>query len=167
MEEKQYPKILKLKQGPSIHASFFIQKASLEKIELKTSSQSGLSWSFVGKSFPALENALSKWMQMYVMGKFLLVPFTFPLDNFPNYTHKVLYFLQTIPFGEHLSYQEVAVQTENPKAARAVGNACSINPFPLMIPCHRILAKDGFLGGFSGGLEVKKRLLDFEQISYR
>jgi O-6-methylguanine DNA methyltransferase len=58
----------------------------------------------------------------------------------------------------------VARKLGQPRAARAVGAACGANPLPLVVPCHRVVAGDGSLGGFSGGLPVKKRLLRLEGI---
>ena len=65
--------------------------------------------------------------------------------------------------GVTKSYAEVAAAIGSPKAVRAVGRACGANPIPLLIPCHRVLASGGKLGGFSGGLEWKKRLLMVER----
>ena len=70
--------------------------------------------------------------------------------------------LKTIPFGETRSYGEIAQMIGRPKASRAVGTACGANPVALFIPCHRVLASGGGLGGFSGGLEVKRKLLQRE-----
>lgn len=68
-----------------------------------------------------------------------------------------------IPYGETLSYSTLAERVGFPRAVRAVASACGANPVPLAIPCHRVIAKDGTLGGFSlGGLEVKERLLQLE-----
>jgi O-6-methylguanine DNA methyltransferase len=64
-----------------------------------------------------------------------------------------------IPQGATKCYSEVAAAIGSPQAMRAVGRACGANPIPLLIPCHRVLASGGKLGGFSGGLEWKKRLL--------
>jgi len=64
-----------------------------------------------------------------------------------------------IPGGETRSYGEIAKNIRKPKAVRAVGGACGANPIPLLIPCHRVLAANGKIGGFSGGLEWKKKLL--------
>jgi len=74
--------------------------------------------------------------------------------------------LQTIPFGETRTYGQLAEQVQNPKAVRAVGGANGKNPISLIIPCHRVVASDG-MGGFSGGVEKKKWLLDHEQQSYK
>jgi O-6-methylguanine DNA methyltransferase len=70
--------------------------------------------------------------------------------------------LQKIPFGETSTYQKLAIKTKNPKASRAVGNACGRNPFPLVIPCHRVLKSDGTLGGFAFGTPMKQNMLAFE-----
>ncbi len=71
--------------------------------------------------------------------------------------------LRKIPFGETASYGAIAERIGNPKACRAVGLANSKNPIPIIIPCHRIIGKDGSLTGFGGGLTVKQQLLDLER----
>ena len=70
--------------------------------------------------------------------------------------------LRGIPPGAVLTYGELARQLGRPRAARAVGQACGANPLPVFIPCHRVLAADGTLGGFSAGLAWKQRLLAVE-----
>lgn len=76
-------------------------------------------------------------------------------------------FLETIriPRGKVVSYGELAERIGNPRAARAVGRALSCNPFPVLIPCHRVVAKDGKPGGFSQGREWKSALLAFEGVN--
>lgn len=73
--------------------------------------------------------------------------------------------MQHIPFGEAVSYGELAALTGRPRAFRAAANACKHNPLPLFIPCHRVLAANG-IGGFNVGLPIKKWLLAHEAISY-
>lgn len=73
--------------------------------------------------------------------------------------------LRKIPYGETSNYGAIAERIGNPKACRAVGMANSKNPIPIIIPCHRIIGKNGSLTGFGGGLDVKKQLLDLEQES--
>jgi methylated-DNA-[protein]-cysteine S-methyltransferase len=70
-----------------------------------------------------------------------------------------------IPFGETRTYGELAKEIGNPGAARAVGQALGANPLPIIIPCHRVVAADGGLGGFSGGIDTKKKLLAMEKKS--
>ena len=72
--------------------------------------------------------------------------------------------LQLIPAGQTRSYAAIARAIGRPRAARAVGAACGANPIPLLIPCHRVIASDGSLGGFSGGLDWKRRLLALELV---
>ncbi len=67
-----------------------------------------------------------------------------------------------IPVGKTLSYSAVAAQIKRPNAVRAVGTACGANPVPLIVPCHRIVGSHGNLGGFGGGLPLKRRLLEAE-----
>lgn len=73
--------------------------------------------------------------------------------------------LKKIPRGETKTYKEIAKTLGNPKAARAVANACARNPHPITIPCHRVIRSDGGLGGYSGegGVEKKRLLLENEK----
>jgi methylated-DNA-[protein]-cysteine S-methyltransferase len=78
------------------------------------------------------------------------------------FQRKVWRKLQEIPYGETISYGELARRVGNPKASRAVGSANGKNQIPIVIPCHRVIAGDGGLGGFGGGLPVKEKLLKLE-----
>jgi methylated-DNA-[protein]-cysteine S-methyltransferase len=71
--------------------------------------------------------------------------------------------LTRIPFGETRSYGEIADTLGRPGAARAVGRANASNVLPVVVPCHRVIAADGTLGGFNGGLHLKERLLEHER----
>ena len=75
----------------------------------------------------------------------------------------VLGHLSGIAYGTTASYSAVAVAAGNPKAVRAVGTACATNPLPVVVPCHRVVNKDGRLGGYGGGLWRKQFLLDLER----
>jgi methylated-DNA-[protein]-cysteine S-methyltransferase len=70
--------------------------------------------------------------------------------------------LAKIPYGETISYGELATRVGDPTKARAVGAANGRNPLPVIVPCHRVIGADGSLTGFGGGLERKRRLLDLE-----
>lgn len=70
-----------------------------------------------------------------------------------------------IPWGETRSYKWIANSIGRPTAARAVANACGANPVPIIIPCHRVIASDGGIGGFSCGIGIKKKLLAIEGIT--
>jgi AraC family transcriptional regulator of adaptative response/methylated-DNA-[protein]-cysteine methyltransferase len=72
--------------------------------------------------------------------------------------------LQRIPLGETRTYAALAAEVGNPKAVRAVGGACGANPIPVLIPCHRVLAAHGRIGGFSAGLPWKEWLLEREGV---
>jgi len=90
--------------------------------------------------------------------------FDLPLDiDGTPFRKKVWRALQTIPYGECWSYAELAQRIGQPKAMRAVGSANGNNPLCIVIPCHRVIAKDGGLGGYTGGLERKQWLLELEQ----
>ena len=71
--------------------------------------------------------------------------------------------LQRIPFGETCTYSEIAKKIERPKSVRAVGAAIGANPILIVVPCHRVIGKNGKLTGFRGGLEMKKKLLEIEE----
>ncbi|WP_077451678.1 methylated-DNA--[protein]-cysteine S-methyltransferase [Psychrobacter piechaudii] len=71
--------------------------------------------------------------------------------------------LQQIPYGQTISYAQLAQNISKPTAYRAVANANGKNPFSIIIPCHRVVASDGSLGGYTGGLDKKRLLLDIER----
>jgi O-6-methylguanine DNA methyltransferase len=70
--------------------------------------------------------------------------------------------VRRIPWGQTRTYWWVAVRIGDPRAARAIGQAMGANPLPLVVPCHRVIRTGGGLGGFGGGLEMKRRLLTLE-----
>ena len=76
---------------------------------------------------------------------------------------KVWTALSEIPYGRTISYGELAQTLDLPGGSRAVGSANGQNPIPIIIPCHRVIAADGSLGGYTGGLDIKRRLLDLEE----
>ena len=80
----------------------------------------------------------------------------------PSFYKKALYKVAEIPYGKTASYKSIATKLENPNASRAVGNANANNPLPIIIPCHRVIANDGNIGGYSGGLKTKRFLLELE-----
>ena len=87
------------------------------------------------------------------------------LNGHTAFRRKVWGEMQRIPLGRTVSYADLASRIGQPNAARAVGGACGANPIPLIIPCHRVLAARQKLGGFSGGLEWKRKLLTIENLS--
>lgn len=89
--------------------------------------------------------------------------FTISLDLYgTEFQQNVWEVLLQIPYGQTISYIEVAKKLKNPKAVRAVGGAIGKNPVLIFVPCHRVIAKNGGLGGFRAGLPMKKSLLKLE-----
>lgn len=85
------------------------------------------------------------------------------LNNFSEFSLKVLLICRKIPYGTVISYKELARRAGNKNAFRAVGNILGKNPIPIIIPCHRVIGSDGKLHGFTGGIDVKKTLLRLEK----
>lgn len=83
-------------------------------------------------------------------------------SDWPPFYKKARYAAMTIPYGCAASYKEVAIMAGNPNASRAVGSAMSTNPIAIIVPCHRVIAGNSKLGGFFGGQEWKKQLLNLE-----
>lgn len=105
---------------------------------------------------------LEKELHEYFAGK--LKTFTLPLNPHGTpFQKQVWETLQTIPYGETISYAQEAEIFGNPKAVRAVANANGRNPIAILIPCHRVIASGGGLGGYSGGIDKKEFLLELEQ----
>lgn len=92
------------------------------------------------------------------------VPVVLPEVGFST---RVWRHLMRIPYGTARTYGGVARGVRKPRAARAVGQACGRNPLPLLVPCHRVLAADCRLGGYTGGTHLKRTLLELEGIAYR
>jgi methylated-DNA-[protein]-cysteine S-methyltransferase len=93
--------------------------------------------------------------------------FDIPLDYAlvkPGFTRRVLEQTAQIPFGETVTYKGVAGLAGNERAFRAAGTALGSNPLPIVVPCHRVLHSGGGLGGYTGGLEIKRKLLTLEGV---
>lgn len=103
---------------------------------------------------------LKKGFEDYLSG--MHVRFNTPIDvKGTDFEKRVWKEVRNIPYGETRTYGEIARRIGNPKATRAVGQACGKNPIPIIIPCHRVVATIG-LGGYSSGLRIKERLLKME-----
>ncbi|KHT43997.1 methylated-DNA--[protein]-cysteine S-methyltransferase [Vibrio sinaloensis] len=108
-----------------------------------------------------LNNAI-KQLQEYFCGE--RTEFNLPLSaRGTQFQQQVWHALTTIPYGETWSYQELANAIGNPKAVRAVGLANGKNPISVIVPCHRVIGKNGKLTGYAGGVERKAQLLKLEQ----
>jgi len=114
-------------------------------------------------SQPAILDLAEREIREYLAGA--RQTFTVPLDlgEGTAFQQDVWHGLQEIPYGETLSYSELAQLVGRPRAPRAVGNANHHNPISIIVPCHRVIAADGSLGGYGGGLWRKQTLLDLEQ----
>lgn len=90
--------------------------------------------------------------------------FNVPIKQFgTEFQMKVFEVLKSIPYGHTLSYEDVAILIGKPKASRAVGNACNKNPIMIVVPCHRVIGKNGKLVGFAYGTDLKEELLELER----
>jgi len=114
------------------------------------------------KETPILKEAFSQ-LEKYFAGE--LKNFDIPVSlHGTEFSKKIWQELKKISYGKVLSYGEVAHLIGNPKASRATGTALGKNPIPIIIPCHRVISSDGSIGGFSAGIEIKKKLLKLEQV---
>lgn len=109
---------------------------------------------------PILRQAATE-LQEYLDGErtSFSVPFSFGGTGFQNEVWKQI---ARIPFGETITYSELARRAGAPDAVRAAGTATGRNPISIIVPCHRVVAKNGGLGGYAGGLDRKKHLLQIE-----
>lgn len=101
-------------------------------------------------------------MRAYFNGNQIDFPDELDLSQATLFYREVWEVTRLIPYGSTRTYSWVAEQIGKPKATRAVGQALSRNPLPVIVPCHRVIAKDGKLGGFTGGLAMKRTLLSLE-----
>jgi len=124
----------------------------IHRISLKLSSQ----FELLGDHCPSF----SEWLEAYLAG--IPIPFKGRLGTVGTPFQRTCWeMLSRIPFGSTRSYGQIAQQLGIQKTQRAVGGACNKNPWPLLIPCHRVVQAQG-IGGFAFDLEIKKRLLSFE-----
>lgn len=109
----------------------------------------------------SFQKEIKKELMEYFEGKRKV--FEIPLEvEGTEFQKKVWTEMAKIPFGEKISYGELAEKSGSPKGARAVGLACNKNKIPIIIPCHRVVGKNGNLTGFAGGLDIKAQLLKLE-----
>ena len=104
------------------------------------------------------------FLDRYLKGEKVDFDVDIDISGETQFTQKVLRELKKIPYGKVRSYLWIGKRLGHTMAARAVGQAVKRNPIPIIIPCHRVIREDGSLGGFSLGIEIKKRLLSLEGI---
>ena len=107
------------------------------------------------------EKAASQLTQ-YFEGKRTTFDLAFDLDGYTEFSQKVWTELLNIPYGETISYKELAIRLGDVKCIRAAGTANGRNPIPIIIPCHRVIGSDSNLTGYALGLDIKKALLTLE-----
>ena len=101
-------------------------------------------------------------LRRYLNGELVTFPDALDLTGTTPFQQSTWQVVGSIPYSETRSYGWLACQLGKPKASRAVGQAMAQNPLPIIIPCHRVIAGNGELGGFSGGRQLKRHLLDME-----
>lgn len=112
---------------------------------------------------PPLARSVLREVERYFAGRSRTFDFSPELSRLGRFTARVLRETVGIPYGETISYGELARRIGSPRSARAVGQALGRNPFPVIVPCHRVIARGGELGGFSAGRGLKRRLLAHER----
>jgi len=108
---------------------------------------------------------LPQRLRRYLEGQQVSFDDELDLNGASTFRRAVWEATRTIPYGQTRSYGWVARQIGKPMALRAVGQALAKNPLPIVVPCHRVIGKNGSLTGFAGGLDMKKRLLELEALS--
>ncbi|MBA7707958.1 Methylated-DNA--protein-cysteine methyltransferase [subsurface metagenome] len=132
------------------------QRSVHEVRQLLGDSVSHATWS------PHLFKDLMERLKVYFSGHRIIFHDKLDFSRATHFQREVWETTRLIPYGETRSYAWVAEQIKKPRAMRAVGQALSKNPLPIIIPCHRVVASDGKLGGFGGGVEMKRYLLSLE-----
>ncbi|HEY3630605.1 MAG TPA: methylated-DNA--[protein]-cysteine S-methyltransferase [Jatrophihabitantaceae bacterium] len=111
---------------------------------------------------PARLDTVARELDDYFAGRRHTFELPLDLQLAHGFRREVLTHLRDIGYGSTASYAVVAAATGRPKAVRAVGTACAVNPLPIVIPCHRVVRSDGSTGAYVGGVPAKQTLLDLE-----
>jgi methylated-DNA-[protein]-cysteine S-methyltransferase len=111
---------------------------------------------------PGRLDAVARQLEEYFAGNRTAFDVPVDLRLAAGFRRRVLEHLPSIPYGSTASYGQVAVAAGSSRAFRAVGSACAANPVPIVVPCHRVIRSDGAYGGYAGGPDAKRVLLDLE-----
>lgn len=150
--------LITFSKGPSLRVHLQFLQDALMRVTLSHAAQFECE---IPSGFAEADPYL-KWLESYGKKERCAAPLELDLLTIPPFQRSVLEALMDMESGQVMSYQQMAVSLGNPRACRAVGNACNRNPFPLFIPCHRIISSGSKGGGFAYGMEMKLKLLNFE-----
>src|SRR5207247_1865260 len=106
---------------------------------------------------------VARELDQYFSGKRKSFDVAVDMSTLTDFQRRILSATARVAFGDVSTYAKVAAKAGSEKASRAAGQALGSNPIPIVVPCHRILASDGSLGGYAGGLDAKRRLLGLER----
>ena len=139
-------------------------EAAIGRIELpnRTAKAPDAAWEAADGALPAALAEAKRQLEEYFAGERREFDLTLGAGG-TEFQQRVWGELRRIPFGETISYGELAARVGNPSGSRAVGQANGANPLPVVVPCHRVVSHDGKLGGYGGGLPTKQALLDLER----
>lgn len=112
---------------------------------------------------PKRADAVARELDQYFAGKRRRFDVAVDLSPLTTFQRRILAATAAVEFGDVSTYAKVAARAGSAKGSRAAGQALGANPIPIVVPCHRILASDGSLGGYAGGLDAKRRLLSLER----
>ncbi len=143
-----------------LHLGFYLRQDQLTAVKLTEAPH--LTYHIEGAS-PRSYALVEQWLEHYLFGAHETFPLPLDAAALSLFSRRVLLEMSVLPFGTTVSYQTIAQRSGHPRAARAVGTVCNRNPFPLVIPCHRIIQSNGSLGGFALGHKIKEKMLAFER----
>lgn len=148
----------------STYCDLYESTMGLLYIQLKKDLLAGIS---IGQRPPGTKRAqapaqLVRELDEYFSGKLRVFSYPYVLLSGTEFEKKVWLALLDVPYGETRSYKWLSEHIDHPNSSRAVGQALSKNPLPIVLPCHRIIESDGALGGYSPDIKIKRRLLDLE-----
>lgn len=134
-------------------------------LSTRSEMQAALERAFPGASVCGdIPGEIARELRDYAKGQCRRFDLHVDLGTLRPFQRAVLTAIAKVPFGQTRTYAWVAREIGSPKAARAVGQALHNNPIPIIIPCHRIIASNGGLGGYGGGLPLKRKLLQLEGV---